>query len=79
MFEKLRKHLDMLCHGRALLKELPKTFHCTFDFTSYLSVFSPNAGKYGPEKPPYFDYFHAVYTCCYLTMSIKNKEKRFLR
>ena len=23
----------------------------------YLSVFSPNAGKYGPEKTPYLDFF----------------------
>ena len=29
--------------------------------TKYLSVFSPNAGKYGPEKTPYLDNFHAVY------------------
>ena len=28
--------------------------------TSYLSVFSPNAGKYGPEKTPYLDTFHTV-------------------
>ena len=27
---------------------------------SYLSVFSPNAGKYWSEKTPYFDTFHAV-------------------
>ena len=26
----------------------------------YLSVFSPNAGKYEPEKSPYLDSFHAV-------------------
>ena len=26
----------------------------------YLSVFSPNAGKYGPEKTLYLDSFHAV-------------------
>ena len=26
----------------------------------YLSVFSPNSGKYGPEKTPYLDTFHAV-------------------
>ena len=25
------------------------------------SVFSPNAGKYEPEKTPYLDTFHAVY------------------
>ena len=33
--------------------------------TKYLSVFSPNAGKYGPEKTRYLDTFHAVF--------IKNK------
>ena len=27
---------------------------------SYLSVFSPDAGKYGPEITPYLDTFHAV-------------------
>ena len=26
----------------------------------YLSVFSPNAGKYGPEITLYLDIFHAV-------------------
>ena len=29
-------------------------------YTKYFSVFSPNAGKYGPEKTPFFDTFHAV-------------------
>ena len=28
--------------------------------TSYLFLFSPNAGKYGPETTPYLDTFHAV-------------------
>ena len=28
--------------------------------TKYLSVFSMNAGKYGPEKTPYLDTFHVV-------------------
>ena len=28
--------------------------------TSYLSIFSPNARKYGPEKTPYLDTFHTV-------------------
>ena len=28
--------------------------------TEYLSVLSPNTGKYGPEKTPYLDAFHAV-------------------
>ena len=26
----------------------------------YLSVFSPNTGKYGPEITPYLDSFHAM-------------------
>ena len=26
----------------------------------YLSVFGPNAGKYGPEKTPYLDTCHAL-------------------
>ena len=29
--------------------------------TPYLSVFSPNAGKYGLEKTPYLPTFHAVH------------------
>ena len=32
----------------------------------YLSVFSPNARKYGPEITPYLDTFHAV---CYFNYS----------
>ena len=31
-----------------------------FVFTSYLSVFTLNAGKYGPEITPYLGTFHAV-------------------
>ena len=29
--------------------------------TSYLSILSPNAGKYWPKKTPYLDTFHAVF------------------
>ena len=32
--------------------------------TKYLSVFSPNAGKYGPEITPYLDTFYAVNVAC---------------
>ena len=32
-------------------------------YTPYLAVFSPNVGKYGPEKTPYLDTFHAVARC----------------
>ena len=28
----------------------------------YFPVFSPNAGKYEPEKTPYLDTFHTVYS-----------------
>ena len=31
------------------------------DGIPYLSVFSPNTGKYGPEITLYLDTFHAVY------------------
>ena len=31
-----------------------------FGLNTYLSVFSPSAGKYGPEKTSYLDKFHAV-------------------
>ena len=31
--------------------------------TKYLSVFSPNAGKYGPEITPYLDTFGAYHIC----------------
>ena len=36
--------------------------HCIslFGKILYLSVFSPNVGKYGPEKTPNMDTFHAV-------------------
>ena len=30
------------------------------EYGDLLSVFSPNTGKYGPEKTPYLDSFHAV-------------------
>ena len=39
--------------------------------TSYLSVFSPNAGKYGPEKSPYLDTFHTVRTISACVWCIK--------
>ena len=39
--------------------------------TEYLSVFSPNAGKYGLEKTPYLDTFHAV-----SFLRKKNSEKK---
>ena len=53
--------------------------------TPHFSVFSPNAGKYGPEKTPYLDTFHAVitllcficsYTYHYIKKKIKKKRKK---
>ena len=38
-------------------------YHCVKSVqirSFFWSVFSPNAGKYGPEKTPYLDTFHAV-------------------
>ena len=32
--------------------------------TEYFSLFRPNAGKYGPEKTPYLNTFHAVCKNC---------------
>ena len=39
----------------------------TFSCKVPLSVFSPNARKYGPEKTPYLDTIHAVY--CFVKKS----------
>ena len=36
--------------------------------TPYLSVFSPNTEKYGPEITPYLDIFHAM--MCSITQSV---------
>ena len=38
--------------------------------TEYLSVFSPNAEKYGPEKTPYLHTFHAVNVDMWKTIKI---------
>ena len=39
----------------------------------YLSVFSPNAGKYGLEKTPYLDTFHAVIGLAEKSTSLEKK------
>ena len=36
----------------------------------YFSVFSPNRGKYGPEKTPHLDTFHAVSYFRYIAFCI---------
>ena len=57
-----------ICHG-----ELSKTHDKNINITAwkvskyevfsgpYLSIFSPNTGKYGPEKTRYLDTFYAVH------------------
>ena len=36
----------------------------------YFPVFGLNTGKYGPEKSPYLNNFHAVYCDTFLTVDI---------
>ena len=40
--------------------------------TPYLSVLNPNVGKYGPEKAPYLDTFHAVFWIISFLLFIKS-------
>ena len=63
--------LILLCDIFSLHKKCPNTkfFWSVFflysdwirRFTEQISVFSPNTGKYGQEKTPYLDTFHAVF------------------
>ena len=59
--------------------ELIAGYHCVKSvqiWSVFWSVFSPNAGKYGPGKTPYLDTFHAVngLFSCY-TSKIKDNLK----
>ena len=36
----------------------------------YLPVFSPNAGKYGPEESPYLETFQAVTIVAFVCISL---------
>ena len=51
------------CPGATLRDKCPST---EFFFNSYFPVFSPNTGKYGLEKTPHLDTFHAVQSICIL-------------
>ena len=44
----------------------------------YFSVFSPNTGKYGPEKTPNFDTFHAVSKYPYSVEMQENTDQKKL-
>ena len=54
---------EYLENQKSFLDEIKKIFHSFWNENKnkkYLSVFSPNAGKYGPEKTPYWETFHTV-------------------
>ena len=62
-FTSSNNSLTIDVQGIALREKCPNTeffLGRIFPYTLYLSVFSPNAGKYAPEKTPYLDTFHAV-------------------
>ena len=42
------------------------------DTEFFWSVFNPSTGKYGPEKTPYLDNFHAVQRLTFLTHGKSN-------
>ena len=58
---------DFVAHHKILCNLSISTwiYHCVksvqFSSGPYFPSFSPNVGKYGPERPPYLDTFHAVY------------------
>ena len=54
--------LKLCSENKKLLITIAVTFHrvSVTRYTEYLSLFCRNAGKYGPEKTPYLDTFHAV-------------------
>ena len=54
--------LKLCSENKKLLITIAVTFHrvSVTRYTEYLSFFCRNAGKYGPEKIPYLDTFHAV-------------------
>ena len=58
-------------YGVFLIPIFPHSYW-TWRDTPYLSVFSPNAGKYGLEKAPYLDTFHVVQR--YFTPTLKRKD-----
>ena len=46
--------------------------------TERYSVFSPNAGKYGPVKTPYLDTFHAVHDITVRFCGEEKMESKFI-
>ena len=60
---KPQKQPLQLFYTKRCPQKFPKFNRETFVLKSLfnLSIFSQNAGKYGPEKSPYLDTFHAVF------------------
>ena len=57
-------------HGESLREKCPNTeffLACVFPHSDWIF---PNAGKYGPEKTPYLDNFHAVNMPLFLKQNI---------
>ena len=52
--------LQATCQNKNFIRFEDVRQHMQNRATPYLSVFSPNTGKYGPEITPYLDTFHAV-------------------
>ena len=52
------------------LKHCVKSVQIQFFSGPYFSVFSPNTGKYGPEKTPYLDAFLTVLISLYKSVII---------
>ena len=50
----------LLSFRKILSENCPNTKFSLVRIFPHFSVFSPNAGKYRPEKTPYLDTFHAV-------------------
>ena len=44
----------------------------------YFPVFSPNTGKYGPERTPYLDTFHAVETSTSMIRNLNGNGSSYL-
>ena len=58
----LKEHCDdLLFLVRLFFVNVWKLSKYRVIFGPYFPVFSPNKGKYGPEKTPYLDTFHAVW------------------
>ena len=45
----------------------------------YFPIFSPNTGKYGPEKTPYLDTFHALQAAEKLMLMEKEKGRVYCK